>query len=80
MTIDPLRIAAEAAEGTTVQPDVLPPGPIVTASGQVVGFHVGNIASFAQSAGIPTRHLPVSMAGLGHAKADDHPPGRGPQP
>jgi hypothetical protein len=80
MTISPLRSVAEAAEGNIPQPDALPLGPIVTASGQVVGFQAGGISPLAQSAGIPAQHLPVYGAAPGHPKADDHPPGRGPQP
>ena len=38
MTISPIRSLAEAAEGDILQPLALPPGPIVTATGQVVGF------------------------------------------
>jgi hypothetical protein len=80
MTISPLRAIAEAAEGATLQPRVLPLGPVITASGQVVGFQPGSISQLAQSAGIAAQHLPAFCAGPGHAKADDHPPGRGPQP
>ena len=76
MTVSPLRSVAEAAEGNILQPSVLPPGPIITPSGQVVGFHVGGISPLAQSADVPTQHLPVAAAG--HPKADDHPAGRCP--
>ena len=44
MTISPIRSIAAAAEGGTLQPGVLPPGLIVTASGQVVGFQAGGIS------------------------------------
>ena len=53
MTISPIRSIAAAAEGGTVQPSVLPPGLITTASGQVVGFQPGGISPLAQSAGYP---------------------------
>lgn len=79
MTVSPIRAIAAAAEGGTVQPGVLPPGLIVTATGQVVGFQPGSSSQLAQSAGmIRAQHLPVFAAGPGHAKADDHPSGRCP--
>ena len=54
MTVSPIRSLAEAAEGATVQPGALPPGPIVTASpARLSGFRSAASARSPRARGYP---------------------------